>query len=105
MSLKKESIRIASQPTKIVQKIDRAVNNFKPINAHRSEVLYPGKNFIAISKHMLYFERLRMILERRQKARKCGMTKTWYRMHYFLHLKSISTTISRTWSESLNSQW
>ena len=38
MMLKKESIRIASQPTKIVQKIDRAVNNFKPINAHRSEV-------------------------------------------------------------------
>lgn len=38
MMLKKESIRIASQPTKVVQKIDRAVNNFKPINAHRSEV-------------------------------------------------------------------
>lgn len=55
MSLKKESIRIASQPTKIVQKIDRAVNNFKPINAHRSEVLYLGKNFVAVSKYMLYF--------------------------------------------------
>ncbi|KAI2798587.1 General transcription factor IIF subunit 2 [Blomia tropicalis] len=37
MKLKRESIRIASQPTKVVQKIDRAVNNFKPINAHRSE--------------------------------------------------------------------
>ena len=38
MNLKKETIRRASQPTKIVQKLDRAINNFKPINVHRSEV-------------------------------------------------------------------
>ncbi|OTF84143.1 general transcription factor IIF subunit 2-like protein, partial [Euroglyphus maynei] len=38
MNLKKETIRRASQPTKIVQKLDRAINNFKPINIHRSEV-------------------------------------------------------------------
>ena len=38
MSLKRESIRKASQPSKVVQKIDRAVNNFKPINVHKSEV-------------------------------------------------------------------
>lgn len=38
MSLKRESIRKASQPSKVVQKIDRAVNNFKPINVHKSEI-------------------------------------------------------------------
>ncbi|XP_027201486.1 general transcription factor IIF subunit 2-like [Dermatophagoides pteronyssinus] len=38
MNLKKETIRRASQPTKIVQKLDRAINNFKPINVHRSEL-------------------------------------------------------------------
>lgn len=32
MRLKKETIKMASQPTKVVQKIDRAINNFKPIN-------------------------------------------------------------------------
>ncbi|XP_046909039.2 general transcription factor IIF subunit 2 [Dermatophagoides farinae] len=38
MNLKKETIRRASQPTKIVQKLDRAINNFKPITFHRSEL-------------------------------------------------------------------
>jgi len=72
MKLKKESIRIASQPTKTVQKIDRAVNNFKPVAIHRSEIenearkkaegkkmrddkdIVQNKLFAAFEKHQYY---------------------------------------------------
>lgn len=48
MNLKKESIKMASQPTKVVQKIERAINNFKPINAQRTEVFFIDEKAIGI---------------------------------------------------------
>jgi hypothetical protein len=38
MTLKKETIKQASQPTRVVQQLDKAVVNYKPIAAHKSDV-------------------------------------------------------------------
>ncbi|CAG2109630.1 unnamed protein product, partial [Medioppia subpectinata] len=40
MNLKKETIRKASQPARTVQQLDRAVINYKPISAHKSDVIH-----------------------------------------------------------------
>jgi len=38
MTLKMETIKQASQPTRIVQQLDKAVVNYKPIAAHKIDV-------------------------------------------------------------------
>lgn len=101
MKLKKESIRIASQPTKVVQKLDRAINNFKPINAHRIDVRMGYFNHTSII--LLSFS-LTMITERRLKAKRCVTIKMWSKMLCLPHSRNISTTTSKTWNESPNSQ-
>jgi len=43
MNLKKETIRQASQPTRTVQQLEKAVVNYKPIAAHKSELDFESK--------------------------------------------------------------
>lgn len=38
MDLKKEAIRIASQPTRSVKQLDKAVVAYKPVSAHKIDV-------------------------------------------------------------------
>lgn len=43
MSLKRQSIMRASQPTRQVQQLDKAVVNYKPVAVHRNEVEFEQK--------------------------------------------------------------
>jgi len=43
MTLKKETIKQASQPTRVVQQLDKAVVNYKPIAAHKSDIEFELK--------------------------------------------------------------
>jgi len=43
MSLKKQSIRQSAQPTRVVQQLDKAVVNYKPVSAHKSDIEFELK--------------------------------------------------------------
>jgi len=43
MKLKAESIRKARQPTRVVQQLDKAVVNYKPVSAHRVDIEFEQK--------------------------------------------------------------
>jgi hypothetical protein len=53
MTLKKETIKQASQPTRIVQQLDKAVVNYKPIAAHKSDVKPIFNQFFRINFQLL----------------------------------------------------
>lgn len=94
MSMKAKSIKMASQPKRRVEQLDKVVTNYKPISDHKHNVSFLYKSFKILNFYKIYFrlstKRTRKMLERNREQIKM---QSW--IFFLMPSRSINITTLR----------